>query len=193
MDEKQQLRAAMRMARRDYARSLPREIGRLILHRPPQPLVNLLAPGQFVGLYHAIGAEAPTRGWIRWFHENGYPVALPWFADRDAPMQFRQWTDPWDETQLEPGPYGGMQPGQGSQPVDPDVLIVPLIAFTAGGERLGQGGGHYDRYLAAHPHVDAIGLAWDMQRVDSLPVEHHDHPLSAVVTPSQIYWSKTDA
>jgi len=67
--------------------------------------------------------------------------------------------------------------------------VVPLIAFTADGHRLGQGGGHYDRWLGAHPETPAIGLAWDCQLAEELPVEDHDHPLAAVVTPTRIYAS----
>jgi 5,10-methenyltetrahydrofolate synthetase len=65
--------------------------------------------------------------------------------------------------------------------------FVPLVGFTADGQRLGQGGGHYDRWLAAHPDTVAIGLAWDMQLADELPTEPHDRPLAAVVTPTRIY------
>jgi 5-formyltetrahydrofolate cyclo-ligase len=69
----------------------------------------------------------------------------------------------------------------------PDVLFVPLVGFTARGDRLGQGGGHYDRWLAANPHVPAIGLGWDCQLVEDLPREDHDRPLSAVVTPTRLF------
>jgi 5-formyltetrahydrofolate cyclo-ligase len=67
------------------------------------------------------------------------------------------------------------------------VLFVPLLGFTTSGHRIGQGGGHYDRYLAAHTHVTAIGLAWDTQLVDDLPVEEHDVRLNYVVTPTRLY------
>jgi len=71
--------------------------------------------------------------------------------------------------------------------VTPHLAFVPLLAFTARGDRLGQGGGHYDRWLAANPEMLAVGLAWDSQLVDSLPIEAHDRPLSAVVTPTRLY------
>jgi hypothetical protein len=59
--------------------------------------------------------------------------------------------------------------------VVPEVLFMPLIGFTAKGDRLGQGGGYYDRFLAAHPQTIAIGMAWDVQEVDELPVETARH------------------
>jgi 5-formyltetrahydrofolate cyclo-ligase len=64
---------------------------------------------------------------------------------------------------------------------------VPLVGFTASGERLGQGGGHYDRWLAEHPGRLTIGLAWDAQLCPALPSEPHDEPLDAVITPTRIY------
>ena len=70
--------------------------------------------------------------------------------------------------------------------VQPQVLFVPLVSFTTGA-RLGQGGGHYDRWLADHPDTVAIGLAWDCQLVDALPIEPHDIPLTAIITPTRIY------
>jgi len=60
-------------------------------------------------------------------------------------------------------------------------------AFAAALDRLGQGGGHYDRWLAEHPAVQKIGLAWDAQLCADLPTEPHDIPLDAVITPTRIY------
>ena len=61
-----------------------------------------------------------------------------------------------------------------------------LVAFTARGDRLGQGGGFYDKWLGAHPDTIRIGMAWDMQEVPELPVEPHDMALTAIVTPTRV-------
>jgi len=102
-------------------------------------------------------------------------------------MEFRVGDTPWSTAELEPSPWGGLQPASASGPADPTTVIVPLLAFTADGHRLGQGGGHYDRWLEHRGDVRAIGLAWDCQLAESLPVEPHDRKLDAVVTPTQIY------
>lgn len=102
-------------------------------------------------------------------------------------MEFARFADPFDEEDLEVGPYGLLQPFGDAPAMEPDVLIVPLVGFTADGSRLGQGGGHYDRWLADHPATTAIGLAWDCQLVEELPIEPHDHALAAVVTTTRIY------
>lgn len=187
MDDKQKLRARMRALRREHVAALPDSTRALLFRRPPGPLADLTPQTGVVGLYHAIAAEAPTRAYAQWFAENGRTIALPWFASRGAAMRFRVWTDPYDDAGLEVGPYGQLQPSTNAVEVTPDVAIVPLLAFSAHGDRLGQGGGHYDRWLTANPQAIAVGLAWDCQRVDSLPLESHDRPLRAVVTPTRLY------
>ncbi|HCL5339756.1 TPA: 5-formyltetrahydrofolate cyclo-ligase [Salmonella enterica] len=70
-----------------------------------------------------------------------------------------------------------------------DVLVTPLVAFDEDGQRLGMGGGFYDRTLQNWPSHDLtpVGYAHDCQRVEKLPVEEWDIPLPAVVTPSKVW------
>lgn len=181
------LRKALRTARREHVASLDPRIKALLFMRPPAALGNLVPEGATVGLYAAIGDEAPTAAYARHFHEAGHRIAMPFFAQRGAPMEFRHWASPYLDELLEPDPYGARQPLADAQALVPDILFVPLIGFTATGMRLGQGGGHYDRWLEEHPDAPAIGLAWDCQLVENLPLEAHDRLLAAVVTPSRLY------
>lgn len=64
----------------------------------------------------------------------------------------------------------------------PTLLLAPLVAFDATGQRLGMGGGYYDRYLSAHPDLRRVGVAHECQRVAAVPVADNDVPLPAVVT-----------
>lgn len=64
----------------------------------------------------------------------------------------------------------------------PTLLLVPLVAFDATGQRLGMGGGYYDRYLSAHPDLRRVGVAHECQRVAAVPATDDDVPLPAVVT-----------
>lgn len=185
--DKVQLRKTLRAARRDHVAAQPDAIRALLFHRPPAPLLSRIGADATIGLYHATAEEAPAGGYARFFQEAGHTIALPAFASEDAPMTFRAHTDPHVGSDLEPGPFGIRQPGADAAEVLPDLLFVPLIGFTASGERLGQGGGHYDRWLAEHPGRIAVGLAWDVQLVEGLPVEPHDQPLDAVVTPTRYY------
>lgn len=186
-DRKALLRKAFRQARADHVAQLPKTMHALILNRPPAPVADMIPRGATVGLYYPLGPEAPSLGWARWFAENGRRIALPHFASRSAPMEFKAWSNPFDESELVPGPYRMLQPASHAPFALPDIVIVPLIAFTQNGHRLGQGGGHYDRWLASHPGTRAIGLAWDCQLAEDLPVESHDQPLEAIVTPTRIY------
>lgn len=187
MDDKKSLRTRLRRLRAEHVAALPASINALMFLRPPVAVAALAGDDAVIGLYHAVRGEAPTRSYAKWFSENGRRVALPWFADKDAPMQFRAWLDPYGDDGMEPAPHGGLQPAADSPLLSPDLVLTPLVGFTATGQRLGQGGGHYDRWLAANPSVTALGLAWDCQLLDSLPAEPHDIPLRAVITPTRLY------
>jgi 5-formyltetrahydrofolate cyclo-ligase len=186
-EQKAAIRKALRKARREHAAALPSAVSALVFRAPPAPIRELVPAGVTVGLYRADPGEAPAGGYSRHFMEAGHPIALPRITTLDAPMQFHLHTDPYGESDLVEGPMGLMQPAADIEIVEPEVLFMPLVGFTERGERIGQGGGFYDRWLAAHPETLAIGMAWDVQRVDSLPVEDHDMPLAAIITPTRIY------
>ncbi|WP_336986634.1 5-formyltetrahydrofolate cyclo-ligase [Altererythrobacter aquiaggeris] len=187
MDAKAKLRTGLRNIRRAHVEAMPGSTRALLFKIPPAPLRETIPAGATIGLYRATAFEAPATPYARYFMENGYRVALPWFEHKGAAMDFRLWTDPFGESDLTIGPFGLMQPADDAAAAVPDVLFAPLLGFTASGDRLGQGGGHYDRWLADHPGTDVIGMAWDAQLLDELPTEPHDKPMRAVVTPTRIY------
>ncbi|MDE1466877.1 5-formyltetrahydrofolate cyclo-ligase [Aurantiacibacter sp. D1-12] len=180
-------RIELRKARREHAAALPPEVSALVMRRPPAPVLGLVPEGATIGLYRAVDGETPAGGYARFFMEAGHPIALPRIENMDGDMTFHIHTDPYGESDLEEGPQSLMQPAASATMVTPQVLIVPLVGFTQDGARLGMGGGFYDRWLEKNPATIAIGLAWDVQKVDSLPREAHDVPLTAVVTPTRIY------
>jgi 5-formyltetrahydrofolate cyclo-ligase len=184
---KSELRRTLRAARKAHVEALPDAIRGLLFHRPPAPLLARIGDEAVIGLYHSGPYEAPAGGYARFFHDAGHTLALPRFAAPDSAMSFAAHTDPYAETDLEVGPFGMLQPQAEAPALVPDILFVPLIGFTADCARLGQGGGHYDRWLAEHPPALAIGLAWDVQLCGALPLEPHDKPLDAVITPTRIY------
>jgi 5-formyltetrahydrofolate cyclo-ligase len=78
-------------------------------------------------------------------------------------------------------------PEEQPDPTSVDVVIVPGVAFTPDGARLGQGGGWYDRFLASvRPDCTSIGVGFDPQLVDVLPTEPHDIRLDSIVTESGV-------
>lgn len=185
-DQKAALRKTLRARRREFAASLPREVSALVFRQPPAPLRALVPQGATVGLYRSDPGEAPATSYTKFFFEAGHPIALPRVTTLKQPMRFHAHTDPYEESDLEDGPMGLRQPSGDLPEVVPDVLFMPLVGFTARGERLGQGGGFYDRWLAAHPATIAIGMAWDAQEVAELPLEDHDMPLAGIVTQTRI-------
>ena len=184
---KDELRRALRAARKAHVAALPLSMRGLVFHRPPAPLLDLVPGGAVIGLYRAHRNEAPAASYAKFFLERGHELALPRFAGRETGMEFARFADPFDESDLETGPFGLLQPFGDAPALVPDVVFAPLVGFTEDGHRLGQGGGHYDRWLERHPDIVTIGLAWDCQLVDNLPVEPHDRPMRAIVTPTRIY------
>ncbi|MXU66093.1 5-formyltetrahydrofolate cyclo-ligase [Oceanomicrobium pacificus] len=118
----------------------------------------------------------------------GVPLAMPVVVERGHPLIFRAWTP---DTPLVPGAFGAHVPASGAL-VEPDLLVVPLLAFDRRGYRLGYGGGFYDRTIAAlaarHP-LRTVGLAYAAQECDAVPVEATDMPLDAVITEKGVVFS----
>jgi 5-formyltetrahydrofolate cyclo-ligase len=147
----------------------------------PQPiaLIAHLSAARTVGSYVPIGSEAQPFGIENWCRKIDKSLYLPWFEDKTSDMIFRLFDK---SCPLIPGPFNFPQPSGKAPLAVPELLIIPLLGFDRALNRIGQGQGHYDRYLAKHPHIVRIGLAHSCQEVDILPVEPWDIPLHAVLT-----------
>ena len=87
----------------------------------------------------------------------------------------------WRE--LQPGTFGLLTPIRPASSLEPQLVLVPGLAFSRQGDRLGRGAGFYDRYLAGlGPAVRTIGVAFHLQLVDDLPREAHDFRVRTIVT-----------
>ena len=120
-------------------------------------------------------------------------IGLPITPQEGLPLAFHQWHD---GEALEEGPYGTKQPAAAAPQLMPDLILAPLLAFDEAGWRLGYGGGFYDRTLAdleakGH-HAQIIGLAFDEQQVDAVPIGAYDKPLSAILTPTRFIKAQTN-
>lgn len=106
-------------------------------------------------------------------------IALPYAHKTPREMHYRVWDGREPPLRDECG-----IPSADGPAVVPDVVLVPCLAYTASGFRLGYGGGYYDRWLAAHPQVTAVGVAWSATLLGEaeLAVQPHDHPLMLIVT-----------
>ncbi|MEZ5758009.1 MAG: 5-formyltetrahydrofolate cyclo-ligase [Emcibacteraceae bacterium] len=123
---------------------------------------------------------------LKVLHAARFPLCLPTIRAKKEPLEFNSWDlrEPLDN-----GPFGTKQ--STGAIVSPDVLLVPLLAFDKNGARLGYGGGYYDRTLEKlrnkNPDVIAIGIAYDDQKLDSVPTESYDQPLDMVITEKTTY------
>lgn len=123
--------------------------------------------------------EPDLRAWMeRWLQAApGRLAALPVVQEKHAAMHFRQWLP---GAPMAMDRYGIPYP-DGSAEVRPDVVLVPLNAFDAAGFRLGYGGGYFDRTLAALDAL-AVGVGFELGRVDSVLPQAHDLPMDWIVT-----------
>lgn len=113
------------------------------------------------------------------------PVAVPVIMAAAQPLRFSRWTP---EAPMRDAPFGARVP-EVEDFLEPEILIVPLVAFTRSGGRLGYGGGFYDRTLQglrARRATLAIGFAYGAQQMQSLPLEPTDQPLDLIVTDTEI-------
>ena len=152
-----------------------------------QSLIDRFGGGVYAA-YLPIRSEISPLPLIVALHDAGQLTAMPVTPAEGHPLSFRQWAV---GDALENGPYGTRQPPVSDPPVLPNVILAPLLAFDSAGWRLGYGGGFYDRTiadLAARGYkASVIGLAYDGQKLDKVPVGPFDMPLDAVLCPSGLH------
>jgi 5-formyltetrahydrofolate cyclo-ligase len=126
------------------------------------------------------------RAWplLRRLHTEGHALAMPVMQGKSLPLLFRAWA-PGDA--MDKAVWGIAEPKADKPALEPDIVLVPLLAFDAAGRRLGYGGGYYDRTLRglrARKSIVAVGLAYDEQQVDAVPHLDYDERLDWVLRPS---------
>jgi 5-formyltetrahydrofolate cyclo-ligase len=168
-DEARGRRAVLAAACPDFAERVAAHTGALAIVR-----------GSVVGTYVAMEGEADPRLILRAL--AGCRFAFPRVAAKKQPLAFHTG---------EPGrafvtsAFGVPEPAPDWPLAQPDILLVPMLAFDADGYRLGYGGGFYDMTLAAlraKGPLRAIGVAFAGQEVPGLPREAHDQKLDMIVT-----------
>ena len=180
---KESLRRAALDARKAYVRTLSDAARARLEQKLAQNLTSLFAGVSVVAGYHPLGSEISPLPAMEEARAVGAIVAFPCFANPAKPFRFLA-GDP-----LEPGPFGIMQPAKRHPPVEPDLVLVPLIAIDRHGSRLGRGKGHYDRALVRLKKGGArlIGVGWAMQRLpETIPADEWDIPLDGFASPERL-------
>jgi 5-formyltetrahydrofolate cyclo-ligase len=178
---KQALRERI-LARRDLVSLALRE--KNALQQRDFALEGLNFKGVIAG-YRPVRREADPTPLLRELAERGLMLALPCVME-DRRLIFRQWQfgDP-----LREGAWKIEEPLKQAPVVKPDMILLPLVAFDPQGQRLGYGGGYYDRLLAdpAYERARRVGYGYEFQKVERLPSEAHDARLDYVVTEAALY------
>ena len=141
-----------------------------------------LEPGRIVAGYWPLKGEIDVRPLLLAWAASGHIPALPQAMGRGQPLVFHRWRP---GAPLQPGPFRTLHPDPA--PVVPHVILVPMVGFDRGGNRLGYGAGYYDRTLAELPRARAIGCAFAIQEVCALPAEAHDRPMDAIATEQEFF------
>ena len=142
-------------------------------------------PGLDVALYLSRDAEVDTAPLLRLAHRRGCRIYLPRITDYAA---HRMLLVPERGARRDLGRYRIAEPRGGARRTAPafDLILMPLVGFDNAGNRLGNGAGFYDRFLAnrrgRYGKPLLIGIAFECQRLDALAANAHDVPLDAVVT-----------
>ena len=140
---------------------------------------------QTIAAFWSMADEPALQALLRqWAADDTLTVSLPVVTAPGQPLQFRTWTP---DTPMTPGAYGILEPEGPAAPA-PDIVLVPTLGYTRQGDRLGYGGGYYDRTLAAlkaagHTFT-TVGVAWaagDLTGETYAPAAH-DIPLDTILT-----------
>jgi len=146
-----------------------------------------IAPGTIVSGYSPIRSEIDPVPLMRALAGKGARLALPAVMARGKSLAFRAWAA-GDRLML--GPLGILEPSPAAAELIPDIMLVPLAAFDRAGHRIGYGAGHYDFTLAHLRKVKpiaAIGVAFAVQEIETVPALPHDVALDYVLTETDAF------
>ncbi len=140
-----------------------------------------------VASYSAIGHEMNSAPLAEALRRTGCGISLPFITGKGRPLRFHTY-EPGDRLVINRS--GIAEPDATAPVVEPDVFLVPLLAFDAQGYRLGYGGGYYDRTLADARHkrkILAIGIGFTCQEITAVPVTVYDAKLDKIVTETGVF------
>jgi 5-formyltetrahydrofolate cyclo-ligase len=139
-----------------------------------------------VSAFYPYQSEIDARPLLAKLAGDGWTPCLPIVVARDQPLIFRRW---YPGQRTVPGKWNIPQPDDDQPLLEPDVLLIPMLAFDRDGYRLGYGGGFYDRTLAtlrARKPITAIGVAYAAQEVPHVPRGPLDQPIDFIMTEMEV-------
>jgi 5-formyltetrahydrofolate cyclo-ligase len=182
-NEKAELRVAAQ-ARRD---ALPADVRKAAAETiAAQKFPLAIALGTLISGFMPLKSEINPLPLIQQLAEAGARLALPAIAGRGKPLIMRAWEF---GAPLDRGQWGIREPKPDAPEVEPDILLVPLLAFDRAGYRIGYGAGYYDmtiHRLRALKPVTAVGIAFAAQEVPKIPTTPRDERLDLVLTEREV-------
>ena len=137
-----------------------------------------------IGVYWPFRGEYDPRFIAEHFRQQGATLALPEIINKNEPLCFREWLS---GAPMKNGAYDIPVPEE-ARAVNIDAVFIPMVGFDQHGYRLGYGSGYFDRTLASyHPQPLAIGIAFEIQRLENVYPQPHDIAMHYVVTEAGIF------
>lgn len=172
------------IARRDALPAAARQLAAETIAAREFPLA--VAPGTIVSGFFPMKSEINPMPLLRKLAAMGARLALPVVAGKGKPLIMRAWSP---GAPLVVGVWGVREPGSEAPEVEPDILIVPLLAYDRRGHRIGYGAGYYDVTIARlreKKPVVAAGIALAAQEIDAVPTTSGDVRLDLVLTEREV-------
>jgi 5,10-methenyltetrahydrofolate synthetase len=176
--ERRKATRAMLVARRLAAPAADRERWTIQIESSLRAGFSALE-GMIVGFCWPFQGEFDSRPFVTDLHSRGIRAVLPAVVAKAQPLEFREW---WPGVAMTNGVYDLPVPDD-TPVLTPDLLLIPALGFGSQGDRLGYGGGFFDRTLAAlHPKPLAVGIAFELSRIASIEPQPHDVLMDFIVT-----------
>jgi 5-formyltetrahydrofolate cyclo-ligase len=181
-----QIKAELRRAGQARRDALPAEMRKAAAEAIAARAFPLtIVPSVIVSGFMPLKSEVNPLPLMRKLADAGARLALPAVAGRGKPLIMRSWQ--WSEP-LVPGVWGIREPGPAAATVEPDIVLVPLLAFDRSGHRVGYGAGYYDltiTQLRVSKQIAAVGIAFAAQEVETVPRTAFDAQLDLVLTENE--------
>ncbi len=173
---RKQMKVLLKEMNKDEKANLDHMVCERVLELPE------ISEAGYIYAYMALSWETGTMEILKQLWERGIKVALPKVLGSE--MEFFEVRSAED---LEEGSFHILEPRESCPMIiwPEAVIMVPGLAFSKEGKRLGKGGGYYDKYLSKYPGHQTVALAYEFQVLPELPAEEHDQPVDYLITDSR--------